>query len=321
MEEQHVPQEFHDGKRLENSQHGHFTRRVKKFFHRYWYPYLLFLPVALLIVGIMLYPLGYGLLLSLQDKRLLSADAPFIGFRNYVELAHDPVFWKALVNSLKWTVVGVVGTIGSGFAIALLLHRNFPGRSIFRTLFLFPWAVPTIVAGIIFTWFYDPTFGYLNEYLRHLGLISRPVLFLSNTNLALFAVAVPMVWKFFPFAMLAILAGLQAIDEQLYDAAAVDGANSWQQFVHVTLPGLRSILTVLILLESIWIFNVFDFVYILTRGGPAHATELLSTYAYSSAFEGFEASYGAAIATVHFLILVLFSVLYFRVSNTGEDEQ
>lgn len=294
---------------------------LRRFIRQHWYPYLLVLPVVLLIIGIMVYPLAYGIGLSLENKGLLSSKSTFIGLANYTKLLRDSVFWKALGNSLIWTILGVVGTISLGFVLALLLNRPIRGRALFRTLFMLPWAMPTIVTGIIFTWLYDAQFGYVNQYLQQLNLITEPILFLVKPKLALFAAAAPMVWKFFPFAMLVLLAALQAINQELYDAAMVDGAGRWRAFVHVTLPGIRPTLTILVLLEFIWVFNVFDFVYILTRGGPAHATELLSTYSYASAFNEFRASYGAAIATVQFLILFAFSLLYFRFLGTEESER
>ncbi len=292
--------------------------RLQRFVQKHWYPYLLVLPVGLLILGIMLYPLAYGIKLSLEDKGLLSSSATSIGIANYAELMGDAVFWKAFVNSFIWTGVGVAGTVGLGFALALLLNRPIRGRSFFRTLFMLPWAMPTIVTGIIFTWLYDPMFGYVNQYLQQVNLISEPIYFLATPRLALFAVSAPMVWKFFPFAMLVLLAALQATNQELYEAATVDGANRWRAFIHVTLPAIRTTLMVLVLLESIWVFNTFDFVYILTGGGPAHSTDLLSTYSYTSAFQEFRASYGAAIATIQFLILFIFSLFYFRLFGSEE---
>lgn len=297
------------------------TFRLRHFIHKHWYPYLLVLPTMLLFLGIMIYPLVYGILLSLEDKGLLSSKSTFIGLDNYARLLRDAVFWKAIGNSFIWTGIGVVGTIGLGLVLALLLNRILFGRSLIRTLFMLPWAMPTIVTSIVFTWLYDPTFGYINPYLRQMDFISEPILFLAKPNLALFAAAAPMIWKFYPFAMLALLAALQAVNQELYEAATVDGANRWQAFIHVTLPGIRPTLTILVLLECIWIFNQFDFVYILTRGGPAHSTELLSTYSYMSAFDEFRASYGAAIATVQFVLLFVFSLFYFRFSGSYEEER
>ncbi len=292
--------------------------RLQRFIRKHWYPYLLVLPVGLLILGVMLYPLAYGIKLSLENKGLLSSESTLIGLANYGELLSDRVFWKAFGNSFIWTGVGVVGTVGLGLALALLLNQPIRGRSLFRTLFMLPWAMPTVVTGIIFIWLYDPMFGYLNQYLQQLGLISEPIYFLGKPRLALFAVSAPMVWKFFPFAMLVLLAALQATNQELYEAATVDGANRWRAFIHVTLPAIRTTLMVLVLLESIWVFNTFDFVYILTGGGPAHSTDLLSTYSYTSAFQEFRASYGAAIATIQFLILFIFSLFYFRLFGSEE---
>jgi len=172
----------------------------------------------------------------------------------------------------------------------------------------------------MFVWILDPLFGYVNQYLLHLGLLSRPILFLGERRLVMPAVSVAATWTGYPFAMLAWLAALQAVPQELYDAAAVDGANRWQRFLHVTLPGIRPVFVLLLLLEGIWVFNNFEIVYVLTRGGPGRLTELLSTYSYKAAFDEYRVNYGASIATVQFVILLILSLVYLRFFAFRQEE-
>lgn len=293
---------------------------LRKLVRKYWEPYLLLAPTVLLMFAVLLYPLAYGIQLSFTDKELLSKSISYVGFQNYVKLLADEIFWTAVRNTVVWTFYVVAGRLGLGLALALLLHHIPWGRRVFRTLFLVPWAVPTIVVGIMFVWLLDPIFGYINQYLRHVNLISEPILFLVKQRLVMPTVSVSATWTGYPFAMLAWLAALQAVNQELYDAAAVDGANRWQRFVHITLPSVRSVFVLLLLLEGIWVFNNFEMVYILTRGGPAHLTELLSTYSYKVAFDGYQVSYGATIATVQFVFLLILSLIYLKFLAFREEE-
>jgi len=270
--------------------------------------------------AVLLYPLAYGIRLSFTDKELLSKSVSYVGFENYVKLFADKIFWRAAGNTLVWTFYVVVGRLGLGLVLALLLHHIPWARRVFRTLFLVPWAVPSIVVGIMFVWILDPLFGYVNQYLLHLGLLSRPILFLGERRLVMPAVSVAATWTGYPFAMLAWLAALQAVPQELYDAAAVDGANRWQRFLHVTLPGIRPVFVLLLLLEGIWVFNNFEIVYVLTRGGPGRLTELLSTYSYKAAFDEYRVNYGASIATVQFVILLILSLVYLRFFAFRQEE-
>ncbi len=291
-----------------------------KFLRRHLEGYLFIAPAVFLVIAIMLYPLAYGIGISFTDKELMSRSVSYVGLQNYIKLFADDVFRTAIGNTLVWTVYVVVGRLGLGFALAMLLHHIPRGGQIFRVLLLIPWAVPSIVVGITFKWLYDPLFGYLNQYLMLLGLVSEPILFLVDRNLVMLSVSIAAIWTGYPFAMLAWLAGLQGVNQELYDVAAVDGANRLQSFVHVTLTSIRPVLILLLLLEGIWVFNNFEMVYILTRGGPAHLTELLSTYSYRSAFSALRASYGAAIATMQFVSVVILSLVYLKLFAFKEND-
>lgn len=284
-------------------------------------PYLLLLPALALLGGVVVYPVGYGLWLAFNDKSLLSLDATFIGLDNFRELVADDVFWTSVRNTVQWTVLGVAGVMLTGLLLALLLNSPYVlGRRWLRSFFFLPWLTPTVVTAIVWSWLYNPTYGYINHALMKLSLIDEPLLFLSKPGLNLNAVVVPLIWRGYPFTMLVILAALQSIDAALYEAASIDGAGSWQRFRSITLPSLAPSLAILTLLQTIWIFNHFDIPYQMTAGGPAHTSELLSTYAYNTVFGGTRQGYGAAIATVMFAVLVVFGATYIRLAvRRAED--
>lgn len=284
-------------------------------------PYLLLLPALVLLGGVVVYPVGYGLWLAFNDKSLLSLDATFIGLDNFRELASDNLFWMSVRHTVQWTVFGVVGVMMLGLLLALLLNSPYVlGRRWLRSLFFLPWLTPTVVTAIVWSWLYNPTYGYINHALMKLSLIDEPLLFLSKPGLNLNAVVVPLIWRGYPFTMLVILAALQSIDQVLYEAASIDGAGTWQRFRSITLPSLAPSLAILTLLQTIWIFNHFDIPYQMTAGGPAHTSELLSTYAYNTVFGGTRQGYGAAVATVMFGVLVVFGTIYIRLAVRRSEE-
>ena len=288
---------------------------------RHALPYLMLAPSLLLLAAVVLYPLVYGLWLSLNDKSLLSLRATFIGLGNFRRLLHDDVFLSSVGHSIRWTVLGVIGVVVLGLGFALLLNSpRVRGRRALRSLLFLPWLMPTVVTATVWSWLYNPVYGYINLALRRLGLAHDAVNFLATPGLNLNALVVPLVWRGYPFTMLVLLAALQAIDPSLYEAAAIDGANTWQRFRSITLPSLSSPLAILTLLQAIWIFNHFDIPYQMTAGGPAHTSELLSTYAYNTVFGGQEQGYGAAIATVMFGVLVVFVSIYIRVAVRPAEE-
>jgi len=236
----------------------------------------------------------------------------FIGLNNYIKLVNDTVFLQACKNTFVWALIGVAGTTVIGLVLALLLNRRFHGRDIFRALFLLPWSVPYVSVGILWRWLFQDSFGNIDRLLMGLGLTSGPLGFLSKPAIALYSVTGTLIWRHYPFSMLIFLAALQGINENLYEAAEVDGANTLQKFIYITLPGISSAMVIVVLLQFIWIFNHFDIIYIMTRGGPAHATELLSTYAYESAFRRFSAGYGSTIGSVMFVVLMITMLVYLR---------
>ncbi|MGE5552549.1 MAG: carbohydrate ABC transporter permease [Betaproteobacteria bacterium] len=287
-----------------------------------WTPVILIGPSLILFAVLLLFPILRGLMLSFCDAALLTPPGAeeFVGLRNYARLFSDPAFWSSLRVTVIYTFWVVIGAYVIGLATALLLHPRFCGRTIFRLLTFLPWAVPEVVAVLVWRWMLDYQYGVVNFFLRTLGVISANQGWLTVPQLALPAVIAVTVWKQFPLATLMLLAGLQAIPEHLYEAARIDGANRYQEFWHVTLPGLRPVNIVLVLLMVLYSFKRVTLVYVLTGGGPAAATETLSIQTYLQAFKFFQVGYGSAIGSSMFLLMLAFTIAYFIVlSRRGEE--
>lgn len=287
-----------------------------------WTPLILIAPSLILFAGLLLFPIIRGLILSFFNAELLMPPGAerFVGAQNYVRMVSDPTFWHSLRVTVIYTFWVVVGAYVIGLATALLLHPRFWGRAFFRLLTFLPWAVPEVVAVLVWRWMFDYQYGVANFFLRTLGVINGNLGWLTLPGLALPAVIIVSVWKQFPLATLMLLAGLQAIPEHLYEAARMDGANRYQEFWHVTLPGLKPVNVVLLLLLVLYSFKRVTLIYVLTGGGPAAATEVLSIQTYLQAFKFFQVGYGSAIGSTMFLIMLAFTVVYFVVlSRRGED--
>lgn len=273
-------------------------------------PGALLAPTLIIVFGVLLYPAACTIFFSLTDKTMADTTYSFIGLKNYSNLFSDPKFWMAFQHSIIFTLIAGSLNILLGFGTALLVNRAVPFRGLFRSLLLIPWVMPPIVTGLMFRWLYNDFYGYLNYLLVHAGLIEKPILFLVDRAFVWLAVILPTVWYEYPFVMLMFLAALQSISPDLYRAAKVDGANAFQQFLHITLPCLKQAFLLNGLLQIIFMFKSFNLVWILTQGGPGDRTELLSTLAYRHVFEGFSTGYGSAVATVIFLVLFAVSIVY-----------
>lgn len=273
-------------------------------------PYAFLAPAVIIVFGVLVYPLGCALYFSLTDKTMSVSAFSFVGMDNYVRLAGDPKFWKALRHSLGFTVVTGALNLILGFSLALALSRRFRFRGLFRTALLLPWVVPPIVTGLVFRWLYNDFYGYLNCLLVRLQIIEQPILFLVDSRFVWPSVIAANVWVEYPFVMLMFMAALQSIDPALYRAARVDGAGALQRFVHITLPGMKRVIVINALLQVIFMFKTFNLVWIITRGGPGDKTELLSTLAYRYGFESTQTGYGSAVAAVIFYVLLIISTVY-----------
>lgn len=282
--------------------------------------WLLILPTALIVFGLVLFPAIFSIWISFRDVGLTDLNnvfhAKFVGLDNYVKVFQDFAFkpqtwlnWGAALTSVIYSFAATVLTIAIGLVAALLLNQPFRGRGLARALFLFPYIAPVVSVAFVWRWILDPTpAGVLNDLLMRLDWIQLPKAYLAAPGLALLLVIVFQGWRYFPFAMLMMLARLQAIDNTLYEAADVDGANSWQKFLYITVPELRYVLGALFLLRLMWTFNKFDDIYLLTGGG--FGTKVLPVLTYEFSFRLHDFGRGSASAMILLVILVVFIIFY-----------
>lgn len=266
--------------------------------------FLFLLPLFVLVMGLIVYPFQRAIWLSFTDK-LVGYPERFVGLRNYVYLIHDDTFRQVIRNSLVFSVGSVVLKIVTGVAMALVLNGIWRWRNFFRGLFLLPWITSTVIIGLTWRWMFDafPGRGFFNSVLLDLGLLHRPIAFMASPEGAMLAVIVANWWRGFPFFGLCYLAGMQSIPGELYEAASVDGASVWRRFWHVTVPGLKHVMIVTIVLSFIWTINDFNIVYVMTRGGPGSATQIFATYSYQVAFN--QLRWGRGVTVSIFLVPVL----------------
>jgi multiple sugar transport system permease protein len=261
------------------------------------------------------YPFIDAIWISFTDKYALQEDIAFVGIDNYKHLFQDPEYWHSFWNGLVWTSSCVALEITIGTCIALLLHQKFKGRSVIRGMVLFPYLVPTIVATLVWQWMFNGVYGILNHALMSLGLINSPILWLGTPLYAMMSCILVTVWKFFPFVVIVVLARLQTIPQELYEAAKVDGATSWRCFWDITLPQLKSVMVIVLLLRGLWTYKNFDVIYLLTRGGPIGSTQHLPILAYNTAIGNMDMGLAAAIAVTIFIFLLILSMLYLRIAE------
>jgi ABC-type sugar transport system permease subunit len=257
--------------------------------------YALLAPAMAVLVGLIAYPFIMAFVLSLEHKAI-GGEAQFVGLQNFVTLLGDPVFRQAVGNSIVYTVVAVVFKFILGLCTALILHGAVRYRDFFRVLLILPWSAPVVVGALTWRWILDDMAGVLNFLLWKSGIIQWPIPWLADPKLALWAVIMVVIWQGTPFYTLNFLAGLSAIDRSLYEAAAIDGAGATQRFFHVTLPGLRDVIVITLLLSTIWTSNNLQFVFLLTQGGPGNATQIVPMLSYMLAIQVGELGMGAAIA-------------------------
>lgn len=276
-----------------------------------WLGALLLAPAVLLIAFVIVYPLIVSVDLSLQNVKMIRLGDPRQPFTvaNYQRLLTSSEFWGSCWVTLKLLVVVTAACSAIGLSTALLLNNRFKGRSIARLVVALPWAVPEVVAVVVFAWLFDSSFGLINWLLIQVGITDGMVSWFSNPQAAFAAVCVTMIWKGYPFVSIMALAGLQAIPDEFYHAARVDGAGPWQRFTNITIPCLMPVLGVAIVLVVLWIFRDFSIIYVMTGGGPIKATQTLSIMTYEQAFAFFKIGYASAIGVVTLIFCVLASTL------------
>ena len=281
--------------------------------------FLLVIPALLPIVILSVLPLARGIYLAFTDARAgLGVPTNFIGIDNFRELANDDLFINSFKIGLIWATAVTAIQFFLALGLALLLSQSLRGRWLARSLALIPWAMPPVVVGIMWKLFYQPQAGILNETLRRAGLPGENIDWLSSFSWALPAVILVGVWAGMPQTTIALLAGLQSIQDDMHEAAAVDGATTWQRFRTITLPQLKPVIIAITALDFIWNFNSFGLVYVLTEGGPAGKTELPMLFAYNQAFKYGEFGYAAALGCTMVAVIasVLIVYLYGRVRES-----
>ena len=262
---------------------------------------------ALVILGLVfIYPIFRAFWLSWFTENLATQLQPvFTGLGNYQRMLGDGRFWQSLWNTSVFTVISVTLELIFGLCVALVLNRSFFGRGVVRTIAIIPWALPTAVMGLAWAWIFNDQYGVVNDILRRLGLIDTGINWLGTPALAMTALIVADVWKTTPFISIILLAGLQSIPEDLYEAHKMDGASSWQSFYQITLPLLMPQILIALLFRFAQSFGIFDLVQVMTGGGPAGSTETVSIYIYSTVMRYLDFGYGAALVVVTFLLLVI----------------
>jgi multiple sugar transport system permease protein len=273
-------------------------------------------PVLLFAVLFFVYPLAKNVQVSLQDYNLASlytGAAPYVGLRNYTHLWHDPVFRTAVGNTIEFTLLSIFFQLTIGLGLAVFFVRNFPLNALLRSLLLVPWLLPLVVSGTVFRWMLDTNNGIINRILLDLHLVQTPVPWLTGYHTAMVGVLLCNVWIGIPFNMVILYGGLQTIPTELYEASALDGAGGIRQFWFITLPMLRPVLTVVSTLGLIYTLKVFDVIWVLTKGGPANATQNLTTYGYQLSFGGLSRfGAGAAVGNVLIVVSLALSLIYLR---------
>jgi len=280
--------------------------------------WLLLAPSLLLLGGLVVFPVLYNVWLSLFDKHAFMPVQAFVGLRHYRYFASDPEFWSSFYYGCVYAGATMVLQLGVGVPAALLLNESFRGRNVLRGFVLFPYMIPTIVAVILWKWLLNDSYGLVNYLLVRSGAVRTPVAWLGPDYI-MTALIVTSVWQFFPFVVVTYLARLQTIAPELYEAATVDGASAWRRFLHVTLPQTASVLFVIVLLRSIWMFTKFDTVWLLAgEGGVSRYIRTLPVYAYSRSFTYLQAGMGASLAVIMFAMLLVATAIYFRLFRTEE---
>ncbi len=280
---------------------------------------VLIAPTVLVFCAVILYPLISAIYLSLFSIYTPTLAGEWVGVDNYTALLASGDFWNAALNTLIWTVGTLMLQLVFGVAMALLLNQSIVFQSLARSLVLFPYFLSTVVAVLVWRWLFNDLYGILNHVLLIAGLIDAPVNWLGQMPNAMISIILVGAWKYFPFVVIVVLARLQSIPEQLYEAATIDGAGPFQRFTDITLPQLRDVLVVVVLLRAIWDFKEFDLIYLMTGGGPVRATQTLSLLVYEEAFRLNRMGMASTYAVAMMLVLLGFTLVYLRQTNRVEE--
>lgn len=276
------------------------------------WPYLLIAPALIVILAVVFVPAVNAILMSFQSYDLRRpSQIGFIGLENYMEVFQDSLFWSSLVRTALWVIFGVGFQFIFGFILALLLNRKFKGRGIARSISLIPWVTPGVLIGLMWRWIYDGSYGVLNDILLRLHLIQDKIPYLAQESTSFPSVVVTIIWQGIPFFALMLMAGLQGVPNELYEAADIDGANKLQQLFRVTIPSIKNTIYVTTLLRIIWVANSVDVIFNMTGGGPAYSSQTLSVYIFNKA-NSLNLGYSSAMSILLTLLLLLVAVPYLK---------
>ncbi len=273
-------------------------------------PYLYLTPALVLIALVMLIPLVVGVSYSFQSIMLLKpGEAEWVALDNYLALWSDKKFWISLENTLVWTFGSLFFQFTLGLGLALLLNTRFPLKRLFQAIVFLPWAVPTFLTALTWAWLFNPVIGPLPHWLAAIGILPEPFNILGDPDLAIWGPIAANIWFGVPFFAITLLAALQSIPSELYEAAEIDGATAWQTFTKITLPFLAPMIAITVMLRTIWIANFADLIFIMTGGGPANSTQILSTYIFTTAFKKLDFGYASTLAVALLFLLFVYAVV------------
>ncbi|KGQ69586.1 sugar ABC transporter permease [Chelonobacter oris] len=278
------------------------------------------LPAMIVVSALFIYPFLSSIFYSFTNKNLVMPVYTFVGLDNYRAVLADTNFWWAFLNSLKWTVLSLVGQVLMGFALAMALHRIRHLQWLYKILLIIPWAFPTIVIAFSWQWILNGVYGYLPNMIEKLGLMDIAPSFLSDSTWAFVSLVFINIWFGAPLIMVNVLSALQTVSVEQYEAARIDGANAWQVFRHITLPHIKVVIGLLVVLRTVWVFNNFDIIYLITGGGPANSTMTLPIYAYNMGWGTKLLGRSSAVTVLLFIFLLLICFIYFKVISRWEKE-
>lgn len=280
-----------------------------------------FILPAILVVGLLLlYPVGTSIFYSFTSKHLIKAKYAFVGLDNYIKVLADKDFLQAFLTSVKWTVCSLIGQILVGFTAALALEKIKRGRGIYRTILIIPWAFPSIVIALSWKWILNGVYGFIPNVLVKLGICDTVPQFFSSAELVFGTLVFINIWFGAPLIMVNVLSALQTVPKDQYEAAQLDGASAWQSFVHITLPHIRVVVGLLVVLRTIWVFNNFDTIYLITGGGPADLTATVPIYAYNVGWGLKQLGVSSAVTVLLLIFLLLVCMVYFKILDKWEKE-
>ncbi len=289
--------------------------------HKWIWPYLLIAPALVVVVCVVFIPVIQAVITSLQYYDLrYPTRTRWIGLQNYIDiLFHDDLFWPSLKRTLLWVLFGVGFQFLFGFILALVLNQKFRFRGIVRAVSMVPWVMPGVLIGLIWRWLYDGDYGVINDLLIRMGFLDKGIAFLSRTDTALPAAILSVVWQGIPFFALMILAALQGVSTDMYEAAEIDGANFFQRLFLITVPSIKNTLYVTVLLRIIWVTNSVDIIQNMTTGGPAYATQTVGIYVYQRA-RALNLGYASALAVIMTILLLVVAIPYLRYTFKRIDD-